>query len=330
MPTDGNSLEKKLFRRRWIHPARRAIKRRLVRLREGLRPPDYGDVKKRVRRLEENQRKTLLGMYRDLAAEVDQREALAAAEFRLDTENGEAGLLLWMFSRLGLTDRRAVEFGIGRIGKCNSTNLVRSFGWSVLLMDGDPDRVEKALEFYREHSRADIARVRAIETLVTPENVDELIEKNGFGGEIDLLSIDVDGNDYWIWEAIERSRPRVVIIEYNASFGPDEAVVTEYYEAFDRYALHPLGWYYGASLAALEGLGRRKGYVLVGCETAGHNAFFVRTDVLQGRLHALGVREAFYPDQRRTNIATQEKQQASLAELPVVRVPGTRGRPGRT
>jgi hypothetical protein len=114
-------------------------------------------------------------------------------------------------------------------------------------------------------------------------------------GEVDLMSIDIDGVDYWVWSAIESVRPRVVIIEYNAYLPPEEFRVVEYRPSFRRYEVHPSGFYFGASLEALRALGESRGYCLVGCDSAGANAMFVDSnEAARVGLRALTVREAYY------------------------------------
>jgi hypothetical protein len=119
--------------------------------------------------------------------------------------------------------------------------------------------------------------VTAVHSWVTRDNINELIASHGFSGEVDLFSLDLDGVDYWIWEAITVCSPRVVILEYNSMFGPTRAVTVPYDEAFDRQRHHAM--YYGASLAAWTKLAARKGYRLVAVEPAGINAFFLRGDL---------------------------------------------------
>jgi hypothetical protein len=118
-------------------------------------------------------------------------------------------------------------------------------------------------------------KLRVKQCFVTRDNINGLIREAGLDAEPDLLSIDIDGNDYWIWDAIDCAHPRAVVIEYNGVFRPPHQIVQEYDPAFE--------WgsdaYFGASLKALEVLGTRKGYALVGCNFAGVNAFFVRNDL---------------------------------------------------
>ena len=115
-----------------------------------------------------------------------------------------------------------------------------------------------------------------IERLVTAENINPTLDAAGLAGEVDVLSIDIDYNDYWVWKAIDIIRPRVVVIEYNCSLRPPLSLVAPYDPARTRSSG---GNFFGASLGALVKLGQTKGYRIVGCCFAGVNAFFVRDDL---------------------------------------------------
>jgi len=143
---------------------------------------------------------------------------------------------------------------------------------------------------------------------ITAENINEVLLANSQAREIDLLSIDIDGNDYWVWEAITAIEPRVVIIEYNASFDSDKSLAVKYDPNFDRHEKHMSGWYHGASLMALTKLANAKGYILVGCESQGVNAFFVRKDIATGKIFEVSVKESFYPHLSRMNKANTSQQ----------------------
>ena len=134
--------------------------------------------------------------------------------------------------------------------------------------------------------------MRAVTAFIDRDNINTLLRENGITGDIGLLSIDIDGNDYWIWEAIDCISPRIVICEYDSLLGPDRKVTTPYDPAFDRITAHYSFLYGGASLAALDHLARRKGYALVGSNSAGNNAFFVREDV-RGTLPAVTPTQAY-------------------------------------
>jgi hypothetical protein len=216
---------------------------------------------------------------------------------------------------VGVTGRRFVEFGVGDGSECNTANLSINFGWRGLLMDRDEECIERARRFYDKAVETGEEDLRIVACTVTAENIDEVLVANGVRGEIDLLSIDIDGNDYWVWKAIGAVDPRVVVIEYNASFGPDRSITVPYDPRFDRHAKHPSGYYHGASLAALAKLGAEKDYVLFGCDSSGVNAFFVRGSVAEGKVPALTVHDAYVPDYRRSHRSTDD-QFALVADLP--------------
>jgi tetratricopeptide (TPR) repeat protein len=185
---------------------------------------------------------------------------LESAERRFTSQNGEDGVIEAIFAAIGTTNRYFVEFGVQDATECNSARLLAR-DWSGLLMDGDG---------ISRNPRATVQR-----EFVTAENVNSLFGKYGVPREFDLLSIDIDGNDYWVWRAIEY-RPRVVVIEYNASVPPTERRTIAYDPSFRWNGTD----YCGASLRALAELGSEKGYALVYCERAGVNAFFVERSAL--------------------------------------------------
>ena len=194
---------------------------------------------------------------------------LLAERFGYLSQNEEDGLLLALFRRIGTTDRRFVEIGCGMNGG-NSGFFAQECGWSGLMVDAKTESIEKVTVRFKGHP------VKTVKQRVTREGVNVMLEKFGFTGEIDLLSIDIDGMDYWVWEAVTACAPRVVAIEYNWLFGGERAVTIPYSAEFDLGAIGNRG-YRGASLAALAHLGRRKGYRLVATERV--NAFFMRNDL---------------------------------------------------
>lgn len=202
-------------------------------------------------------------------AELPPPYDLLSERFGYLSQNEEDGLLLALFKRIGTTDCRFVEIGCGMNGG-NSGFLAQECGWSGLMVDAKSASIEKVTVRFKGHP------VRTIKQRVTREGVNILFQKFGFTGEIDLLSIDIDGMDYWVWEAVDACSPRVVAIEYNWLFGPERAVTIPYSSEFDLGAIGNRG-YRGASLAALAHLGRSKGYRLVATERV--NAFFLRNDL---------------------------------------------------
>ncbi|ASO21208.1 hypothetical protein FHR81_002176 [Actinoalloteichus hoggarensis] len=199
---------------------------------------------------------------------VDGSADLSEHEFQLFSQNGEDGVLLEILRRIGVTDGFFVEFGVetGREGNCVA--LADVVGWHGLFMEADG-----AHHHHLHHKYRWSDRVRTLHAMVTPDRVETLFRESEVPAEPDVVSIDIDGGDYWVWEALSAYRPRVVVIEYNSGLDPARALV----QPRDAPAWDGTD-YFGASLGALVTLAARKGYRLVHCELAGVNAFFVRAD----------------------------------------------------
>ena len=204
------------------------------------------------------------------------RETLTATgeltpfEYRVFSQNGEDGVIAEILRRIGATSRFFVEFGVGEGLEGNCVLLADVFGWSGLFIEAD-DAWFAALEAKYRHS----PHVRTVRALVTPSNVNDLFAAADVPDEPDVLSIDIDTHDYWVWDAIVGYRPKLVVIEYNAALDPEARLVKP--RADDS------GWdetdYYGASLGAMRSLGEAKGYHYVHADLSGANAFFVRSDL---------------------------------------------------
>ncbi|NWF71275.1 MAG: hypothetical protein HXY40_19510 [Chloroflexi bacterium] len=235
-------------------------------------------------------------------------------ELSILSQNGEDGMVFYLFSLLGTTNRWFVEFGIEDGRECNTGNLSLNFGWQGLLIEGSADYVQRARQYYSDRLGARRDAVRVVNAFVQPDNINPLFQQNNVPAEIDLLSIDIDGNDYWVWQALDATSPRVVVIEYNASLGAERSLSTCYDARFDRWQKDPSGYYHGASLAALHKLGAQKGYALVGCDSRGVSAFFVRQDVAAGKVPALTPQQAFFSHFQR--LESLEAQFARIEHLP--------------
>ena len=154
--------------------------------------------------------------YRDLARRPDALPDFRDVEFRCYSQNGEDGILLYLFSVLGTTNRKVVEICAGDGIECNAANLIVNHGWHGLLLDGSADHVAQGTKFYATGKNTWIAPPKFVHAWVTADNVNSLVEGHGFAGEIDLLSLDMDGNDYWILNSLlDRIQPRVVVFEFN-------------------------------------------------------------------------------------------------------------------
>jgi hypothetical protein len=196
--------------------------------------------------------------------------------YKVYSQNDEDGIIAEIFRRIGTANRTFVEFGVETGVECNTAKLLVE-GWRGLWIESN---VTSAVAIRREFAPF-IAGGNLVlhESLVTVENINALIGQGGFSGEVDLLSIDIDRNDYWVWKAIEVVDPRVVVIEYNATLRPPMALVVPYRADAQWDGSN----HYGASLEALVRLAAAKNYRLVGCSIAGVNAFFVRADLCGDR-----------------------------------------------
>lgn len=247
---------------------------------------------------------------------------LADAEFRVFSQFGDDGIIQYVINRLVLPDaeRRFIEFGVENYREANTRFLLLNDNWSGLVMDGNQDYISciRNEQIYWRHD------LTALACLITRENINSAIEDSGFSGRIGILSIDVDGNDYWIWEAIASVEPAVVIIEYNGIFGSHEAVTIPYQADFLRQNVHYSYLYWGTSLGALCHLSSRKGYVWIGCNSAGNNAYFVRNEyanlfrhpVLPKDFIAAKFREA-RDEKGNLNYVGQEEGFSLISDLPV-------------
>jgi len=189
------------------------------------------------------------------------------------SEHGEDGMIAEVFRRIDAPLRTFVEIGTGD-GLQNNTTALLNRGWRGWWIDGDPSNVSSILTKFRQPIVS--GQLSVLEALVTAENIVSLLDRLGVPKELDLLSLDIDRNTYWVWRAISNVyRPRVAVIEYNASFPPD----VDWKVQYRADACWNGSAYFGASLKAMELLGRHHGYSLVGCDFTGVNAFFVRSDV---------------------------------------------------
>ena len=286
---------------------------RMLRLRDRLFTP------RAVDELEAGVRHALFTRYEEIAGDLSYSARLRNHELKVFSQNGEDGLLAYIFSQVGTTNRRFVEFGVGDGRECNCANLAVNFGWTGLMLEANRSEADAARAYFQGVCHETGVEVRVVEARLTRENIDEQIGAGGSTGEIDLLSIDVDGNDYWLWEALTVIEPRVVVIEYNASFGT-RPVTVPYDPDFVRFRAHRSGWYHGASLAALARLGKRLGYDLVATDSRGVNAFFIRSDVPKGVLRCMEADAAYRPQRKRLVVATEEEQFAAIRRLEYVEV----------
>lgn len=200
--------------------------------------------------------------------------------YRVFSQFEEDGKLLFIFSILGMKNKTFVEIGSDDGVNSNSANLYFNFGWHGLFIDGNNLSIKRGRRFFAKYPHPWFYKPKFICSKVTRENVNELIEEH-YSGEIGLLSIDIDGNDYWVWDAITAVEPQVVIIETHNEFGMNNIVVP--YDADYFYpGKHPV--YHGASPVAMTKLASKKGYRLVGANELGFNFIFVKKGLAEKEL----------------------------------------------
>lgn len=200
---------------------------------------------------------------------------LTAHEFRVYSQWGEDGIIQFLIQHVPIQNKIFVEFGVEDYFEANTRFLLVNDNWSGLVMEGQSESIKKIRQ-NRVFWNYDL---RAVQAFVTRDNINELLSEQGIHGNIGLLSIDVDGNDYWIWRAIHVIQPAIVIVEYNYRFGPDVALSIPYQESFVIAETPPRAFYYGAALGALCHLANQKGYAFVGCSSNGVNAFFIKREL---------------------------------------------------
>jgi hypothetical protein len=258
--------------------------------------------------------------------------SLAEAEFQVYSQWGEDGILQYLLARVAPRSRSFVEFGVQSYTESNTRFLLVHDNWSGLVIDSS----QEFIDFIRGDAISWRHDLTALCAFITRDNINDLIAQRFAGEDLGLLSVDIDGNDYWVWQAVNRVKPEIVVCEYNSVFGPKLAVSVPYSADFYRTQAHHSNLYFGASLAALCRLGEEKGYAFVGSNSAGNNAFFVRRDHLSGvAAHTAkeGYVESKFRESRDTagqlNYLSGIERLRAIQDLPLVEVASGATRPIR-
>jgi len=217
---------------------------------------------------------------------------LSDVEFQVFSQWGDDGIIQYIIDKLEIPNKTFVEFGVENYKESNTRFLLINNNWSGLVMDGSKANVD----FIRKDKISWAHELHAWQQFITKENINNLLTdflKLGYDPGIGLLSIDVDGNDYWIWKEINVVNPVIVVVEYNSVFGLNPWTIP-YQQDFVRSqdCTDPRFIFYGSSLTALCDLADEKGYYFIGCNSAGNNAYFVRKDRI-GNLKPLSVKEGY-------------------------------------
>ena len=219
-----------------------------------------------------------------------ERPELRHYEFKVFSQWGEDGILQYLTANLDIRNRTFIEFGVEDFLESNCRFLMMKDFWRGFVIDGSEKNIKRLRSsyFYWRYSLSSKA------AFITAENVIELLDESKFDRNLGILSTDIDGVDYFVLQkALEQWRPSILVVEYNALFGAGRAVSVPYNRDFQRTVAHFSNVYYGASLPAFVHLASRYGYALVGVNSAGSNAFFVRTELLNSRVRAVQIEDVF-------------------------------------
>lgn len=216
---------------------------------------------------------------------------LSEVEFQVFSQWGDDGIIQFLINKLEIPHHTFIEFGVENYKESNTRFLVINDNWTGLVIDGSDDNIN----YIKSDSLSWAYELHAISSFITAENINQLISqflKHGYDKEIGILSIDIDGNDYWVWKAIEVIDPVIVIVEYNSLLGADKSLTIPYDPNFIRNTKYNL-MYWGVSIPALCNLANEKGYAFIGCNSAGNNAYFVRREKLNNVIKESSIKDGF-------------------------------------
>jgi hypothetical protein len=237
----------------------------------------------------------LLMQYRGMRSAPSELPGLADVRFDIFTPDGEDGALLYIFGLIGFSSRRCVDIGGAGVTASNTANLIVNHDFQGLVLDGNEHGLARTARAYRRFNTAHAPQ--CVPAWITRDNVNDLLAEHGVVGEIDLLSLDMDGVDWWILDALEVVDPRVIVVEYQDILGPERPWTVPYRPDFNfrEYPVNDGGAYdyCGAGLSSFVHVLKPRGYRLVGCNRAGYNAFFVRSDEAGDMLPEVGVESCF-------------------------------------
>jgi len=251
-------------------------------------------------------------------------EPITAYEFKIFSQWGEDGVIQYLTQNLFIANRTFIEFGVEDFAESNCRFLLQKDNWRGFVIDGSPRYVKRIKDSYFYWQ----TQLQATCAFVTRENVGDLLAMSRFDKELGILSVDIDGVDYHVLEALSGWRPSIIIVEYNDVFGWELPVTVPYDPAFVRAEKHTSNQYWGANLPAFEWLLKPRGYSLVGTNSIGSNAFFVQTELLNDRVKEVAIkqcmRQAIFRDSRdsrgRLTFLSGSERASAILDLPVVDV----------
>ena len=200
---------------------------------------------------------------------------LSDVEFQVYSQWGEDGIIDWLINKFPEIPKSFLEIGTQDYRESNTRFLLINKNWDGFLIEADKAAIKdiKSQRVYWKHN------LRAINEFITKDNINNIIKKFNIPKKLGLLSLDIDGVDYWVLNKLSVLDPSIIICEYNSLFGQKKSVTVPYKENFIRSDMHHSNLYYGASIKAFIDLMKKKNYFLIGTNSAGNNAFFVKKNI---------------------------------------------------
>ena len=214
---------------------------------------------------------------------------IAKHEFKVFSQGGEDGIIQYLVNNLKIENKTFIEFGVEDFSESNCRFLLMKDKWKGFVVDGSEKNIKnlKNSNYFWKHD------LQAIDKFINSSNIEDILSKSGFDKDLGILSIDIDGNDYYVLEKINNFKPRILICEYNSLFGSQRKISIPYDEKFNMTKAHYSNLYWGASLPALVFLANKKGYEFIYSCSNGINAFFVRKDLLNDKIKRLDIKEGY-------------------------------------
>lgn len=215
--------------------------------------------------------------------------SLKDVEFKIFSQFGDDGIIQWLIHNIDIDNEVFVEFGVENYKEANTKFLMFNNNWSGFVMDGSTENIEnlKKQDYFWRYN------LKAKDAFITKENINDLLLEQNIESNVGLLHIDLDGNDYYIFDEINCLSPNILILEYNSLFGIQREISVPYRDDFYRTKAHYSNLYFGASLKALHSLAYKKGFVFIGCNQAGNNAYFVRKDKVNPKIKEVSLEEGY-------------------------------------
>jgi len=215
--------------------------------------------------------------------------SLSEVEFSIFSQFGDDGIIQWLIQNIDIPNKTFIEFGVENFSESNTRFLMMNNNWSGFVMDGDEGNIQelKSQYYYWKYDLASQA------IFINKNNINDLIATQNFHKDVGILHIDLDGNDYYIWDAINVIEPIIVIVEYNSVFGKDRAISTIYDDDFFRTNAHFSNLLFGCSIKSLYLLAQTKGYSFIGCNDGGNNAYFIRNDKINNIIKSVNLEDGY-------------------------------------